>query len=194
MRIRWMLVAFGTLCALLGAMIAQGQAPAGNGQANTNSSDQTHWYNATWIKKLNPVPYVRKPIDYLKSDSSSKTANEQLEANSAEEKHLTSQLQSHGLLPGHTALKDACSEFKSLDDCIATLHASQNVGVRFECLKWSVTAVKPDGAAKVCQEPDYGNPVTLERAIHGLKPDANAREEAKNALRQARENIADAKS
>lgn len=192
MRIRWMLVAFGTLCALLGAMTAQGQNPAGNGQ-DSSTSDQTHWYSATWIKKLNPVPYVRKPIDYLKSDSS-KTANEQLAANSAEEKHLTAQLQSHGLLPGHTALKDACSNFKSLDDCIAALHASHNVGVKFDCLKWNMTAEKPDGAAKVCQEPDYGHPVTLERAIRGLKPDADAREEAKNALRQARENISDAKS
>ena len=185
-------MAAGALCALLAAISAQAQDPAGSGQGTT-SSDQTHWYNATWVKKLNPVPYARKPVDYLRSGNNSKTANEQLAANSDEERHLTAQLQSHGLLPSHTDLKATCSDFKALDDCVAALHASHNVGVKFDCLKWSMTAEKPEGASKVCQDPDYGHPVTLERAIRGLKPDADAREEAKTALRQARENISDAK-
>lgn len=190
MKRSWMTMAAGALCALLAAITVQAQDPAGSGQGTT-SSDPSHWYSPARFKKLNPVPYVKKPIDYLRSDS--KTADDQLAANSDEERHLTAQLQSHGLLPSHTDLKTTCSDFKALDDCVAALHASHNVGVKFDCLKWSMTAEKPDGASKICQEPDYGHPVTLERAIRGLKPDADAREEAKTALRQARENISDAK-
>lgn len=191
MKRTWMAMAVWALCALLAAITAQAQDPAGSGQGTT-SSDQTHWYSPARFKKLNPVPYVKKPIDYLKSDSS-KTANDQLAANSDEERHLTAQLQSHGLLPSHTDLKTMCSDFKTLDDCVAALHASHNAGIKFDCLKWNVTAVAPNGAAKICTEPDSSRPVTLERAIHALKPDADSREEAKTALRQARENIADAK-
>lgn len=186
----WMAMAAGALFALFAAVTVQAQDPAGSGQGAT-SSDPSHWYSPARFKKLNPVPYVKKPIDYLRSDS--KTADDQLAANSDEERHLTAQLQSHGLLPSHTDLKTTCSNFKGLDDCVAALHASHNVGIKFVCLKWNVTAVAPDGAAKTCTEPESSRSVTLERAIRALKPDADAREEAKTALRQARENISDAK-
>lgn len=186
----WMAMAAGALFALLAAITVQAQDPAGSSQGTT-SSDPSHWYSPARFKKLNPVPYVKKPIDYLRSDS--KTADDQLAANSDEERHLTAQLQSHGLLPSHTDLKTTCSDFKGLDDCVAALHASHNVGIKFVCLKWNVTAVAPDGAAKTCTEPESSRSVTLERAIRALKPDADAREEAKTALRQARENISDAK-
>lgn len=185
-----MAMAVGTLCASLAAITVQAQDPAGSGPGAT-SSDPAHWYSPARFKKLNPVPYVKKPIDYLRSDS--KTASDQLAANNDEERHLTAQLQSHGLLPSHTDLKATCSDFKDLDDCVAALHASHNVGIKFDCLKWNVTAVAPDGAAKTCTAPESSRPVSLERAIRALKPDADAREEAKTALRQARENIADAK-
>ena len=191
MKREWSLIA-PALCLLAAALTVQAQDPAGAGQASDSSSDQTRWYSPSHLKKLNPVPYVKKPVDYLRREPH--TASEQLAAHSDEERHLTAQLQSHQLLPSHTELKDYCSQFKTLDDCIATIHASHNVGVKFECLKWNMTTEKPEGAEKVCTEPDTGRPMTLERAIRVLKPDADAREEAKNALRQARANISDAKS
>jgi hypothetical protein len=179
------------MCMLMGAVAAEAQDPASAGQG-TGTSDQTHWYSPSRYKKLNPVPYVKKPIDYLRSDS--KTASEQLAANSEEDKKLTAELQASGLLPASADAKDACSEFKSLEDCVAALHASRSVGVKFECLKWTITTTKPEAGAQSCAEPDYGRPMTLERAIHALKPDVDAKYEAKNAVRRARENIADARS
>lgn len=188
----WLLAA-SAACVLVFAVAAQAQNSAGSGQGADTSSDPAHWYSPSRLKVLNPVPYVKKPIDHFRKDSS-RSASEELAANADEDKRLTTELQYHGLLPAKTDARDACSAFKGVDDCIAAIHASHNVGVKFVCLKWNVTAVKPDGAAKACSEPDSDKPMTLERAIRALKPDADAREEAKNALRQARENITDARS
>lgn len=188
----WLLAA-SAACVLAVAAPAQAQNSAGSGQGTDTSSDPAHWYSPSRLKVLNPVPYVKKPINHFRKDSS-RSASEELAANADEDKRLTTELQYHGLLPAKTDARDACSAFKGVDDCIAAIHASHNVGVKFECLKWNVTAVKPGGVTKGCSVPDGDKPMTLERAIRTLKPDADAREEAKNALRQARENITDARS
>ena len=130
-------------------------------------------------RSYNPMKWIKKP-----------TASQELAANGAEEKALTLQLQA--LLPARTTLKDACTLFKTLDDCVASLHASSDLQIKFNCLKWDMTAVRPNGDIKSCQAPTKA--LSLEKAILALKPDVNARGEARNAERSAREDIKNARS
>jgi hypothetical protein len=131
------------------------------------------------------------PIKWFKK-SPSPTASEQLAANKEEEKKLTLQLQA--LLPPRTSLKDACSVFKGLEECVAALHVSHNLKIKFNCLKWDLTGVQPSGDVKSCQVPARDKGMSLYKAIRVLKPDADARTEAKSAERRAREDIKDASS
>jgi hypothetical protein len=72
------------------------------------------------------------------------------------------------LVPAGMTTEQACAGFKSVKDCAAALHASQNLSIRFEDLKGKMTGGQRLGAA-----------------IHSLKPEANARTEAKRAEGQA---------
>ncbi len=84
-------------------------------------------------RSYNPMKWIKK--------GPSPTATEQLAAHSEEDKKLTLQLQA--LLPPRTTLKNACSSFKDLEGCVAALHVSHNLQIKFNCLKWDLTAVKP---------------------------------------------------
>jgi hypothetical protein len=128
-------------------------------------------------RSYNPMKWIKKP-----------TASQQLESNRKAEKDLTMQLQA--VLPAHTALKDACTAFKTLEDCVASVRASSALQIKFNCLKWDVTAVRPNGDVKSCEAPP--KPLSMSQAIRGLKPDVNARGEAKNAEKSAREDIKNA--
>jgi hypothetical protein len=130
----------------------------------------------------NPIKWIKK--------GPSPTASEQLAANKDQEKKLSLQLQA--VLPPHTSLKDACAGFKNLSDCVAALHVSHNLTIKFNCLKWDVTGAKPAGDVKSCAAPSRDKAMDLSRAIMVLKPDAHARTEAKNAEKRAREDIKDA--
>ena len=127
----------------------------------------------------NPLNWIKRP-----------TAIEQLAAKPDQEKRLSVGLQA--ILPARTSLKDACSAFKSVDDCVASLHASNNLKIKFNCLKWDVTAVRPNGDVKSCEAP--AKAMSLDRAIRVLKPDADAKTDARTAERRAREAIKDASS
>jgi hypothetical protein len=130
-------------------------------------------------RSYNPITWIKKP-----------TASQQLAANSEREKKLTIELQA--ILPAKTTLKEACTVYKRLEDCVAALHVSQNLKIKFNCLKWDMTAIQPMGDVKSCEAP--GRAMTLHKAIRTLKPDADARAEANNAERRAREDIKDAGS
>jgi|SRR5215470_3491667 len=138
--------------------------------------------SAAGARSYNPIKWIKK--------SPGPTASQQLAANKDEEKKLTLQLQA--LLPPRTTLKDACTAFKSLEDCVAALHVSRNLKIKFNCLKWDVTAARPNGDVKSCEAPPRA--LTLTNAIRVLSPDANAKTEAKNAEKRAREDIKDASS
>ena len=127
----------------------------------------------------NPLNWIKRP-----------TASQQLAANADQEKKLSVGLQA--ILPARTTLKDACTAFKSLDECVASLHASNNLQIKFNCLKWSMTGVRPTGDVKSCEAP--GKALSLDKAIRALKPDVNAKAEARNAERRAKEDIKDASS
>jgi len=130
----------------------------------------------------NPIKWIRK--------GPSPTASEQLAANKEQEKKLSLQLQA--VLPPRTSMKDACAGFRTLSDCVASLHVSRNLSIKFNCLKWDVTGAKPAGDVKSCAAPSNDKGMDLSKAIRVLKPDANFRAEAKNAERRAREDIKDA--
>ncbi len=136
----------------------------------------------TAARSYNPLKWIKK--------GPSPTASEQLAANKEEEKKLSLQMQA--VLPPRTSLKDACAGFKDLNDCIAALHVSHNLSIKFNCLKWDVTGGKPAGDIKSCAAPSNDKGMDLSKAIRVLKPDANSRTEAKNAEKRACEDIKDA--
>ena len=129
---------------------------------------------------------------WIKRDS--KTASERLAENSDLEKKLTAQLQATKVLPVGTDLKQRCSGFKNLGDCVATIHVSHNLGLEFNCLKWDLTGVQPKGNTAACAPPPYLKAMSLVKAIQHLKPDVDAKAEARNARRQAHADISDASS
>jgi hypothetical protein len=120
------------------------------------------------------------PIKWMKR-TPAPTASQQLAGNTDLEKKLTS-------------LKNACEQFKGLDDCVASLHVSRNLAIKFNCLKWDVNGVKPAGDVKSCEAPSRNKGMSLSRAIRELKPDADATGEAKSAEKRAKEDIKDASS
>src|SRR5216684_4129868 len=136
----------------------------------------------TAARSYNPLKWIKK--------GPSPTASEQLAANKEEEKKLSLQMQA--VLPSRTSLKDACAGFKNLNDCIATLHVSHNLSIKFNCLKWDVTGGKPAGVVKSCAAPSNDKAMDLSKAIRVLKPDVNSRAQAKSAEKRAREDIKDA--
>jgi hypothetical protein len=130
----------------------------------------------------NPIKWIKK--------GPSPTASEQLAANKEEDRKLSVQLQA--VLPPRTSLKDACAGFKTLNDCVAALHVSHNLNVKFNCLKWDVTGAKPAGDVKSCAAPSNDKAMDLSKAIRALKPGASSRTEARTAEKRAREDIKDA--
>ncbi len=130
------------------------------------------------------------PIHWIKKGP---TASEQLAANGEQSKKLASQLQA--LLPPRTKLEDACTAFRQLNECVAALHVSHNLKIKFNCLKWDVTGIQPgSGNVTSCGAPEGGKALSLAKAIQALKPEADAKAEAKSAEKRAQEDIKDASS
>lgn len=127
------------------------------------------------------------PVHWFKKGP---TATEELAANKDENKKLASELQA--LLPPKTSLNDACMGFKTLNECVASLHVSHNLKIKFNCLKWDVTAVQPSGNVAACKAPADNKAMGLAKAIHLLKPEADFKAEAKSAQHRAAEDIKDA--
>ena len=143
-----------------------------------------------FLGAANAAAQSYNPIHWIKKGP---TASEQLAANGEQSKKLASQLQA--LLPPRMKLEDACSSFRQLSDCVAALHVSHNLKIKFNCLKWDVTGVQPgSGNVSSCSAPEGGKAVSLAKAIQLLKPTADAKAEAKSAERRANEDIKDAES
>lgn len=169
------LLASAALCFFIGTLSGSAQ------DAKDKSSEESlAWYNP---KKYNPLKLFQR---------GSQSANEQLASNGNLEARLTHQLQIQGILPQGKNLQDACSTFKELATCIASLRVSHTLQIDFSCLKWDVTGVKPKPVADSCAGPAGLKAMSLYKSIDLLKPDSNAKSEADNSLRRARENIKDA--
>lgn len=102
-----------------------------------------------------PAPADRPPLDVLREDPK-----------------LVVKLQS--FLPKDTTPMKVCDGFKKLGDCVAAIHASQNLQIPVDQLKAKITG-KPA--------------MKLEKAIHELKPQLNAKAERKKAEKQAERDI-----
>jgi hypothetical protein len=164
------------LCFFLGSF--PGSAQDSKDAKPASQSDP--WYNP---KKYNPAKLLKRDP---------KSANDQLASNGDLEAKLTHQLQVQEVLPRDQNLQDACSNFRYLDDCVSSLRVSHNLKIDFSCLKWDVTGVKPKPVSDSCAGPSDGKAMGLARSIDLLKPDSNARTEAREALRRARQDIKDA--
>jgi hypothetical protein len=82
------------------------------------------------------------------------------------------------LLPTGMTAEQACSGFKRMGDCGAAIHVSHNLGISFSDLKMKLTG-------------DAAQPMA--DAIHVLKPDVNAKAEAKKGEKQADRELWDAR-
>jgi len=167
----------------VGAERAGAQGPAGAGastaaQGNSNSSGSKSGHS------LNPIKWVKK-------DKDSKNSPDSNGSRSDTEKKLTPKLQAQGLLPANANANDACASFVALHDCLAALHASHSLGLEFNCLRAGVTGVHTNADLSGCKMADGEKALSLSKAIHQLKPDANAKEATKNAEQQAKDDLKD---
>jgi hypothetical protein len=115
-------------------------------------------------------------MDRGRSDSTtmgSKSAGDLL----AQNPELSSRLGT--LLPEGTNLQEAAAGFKNLGQFVAAVHVSKNLGIPFEDLKGKMTG--PDSQK-------------LGKAIHQLKPEVNAKAEAKEANKEAKQDIKDSQA
>src|SRR5438445_7723600 len=168
-------ISSAALCFFLGSFPGSAQETK---DASPAQSDP--WYSP---KKYNPVKLFKRD---------SKSASDQLASNGDLEVRLTHQLQVQEILPQDKNLQEACSDFKYLDECVASLRVSHSLKMEFSCLKWDVTGAKPKPVADSCAGPAGGKAMGLTRSIDLLKSDTDAKSQARDALRRAREDIKDA--
>jgi hypothetical protein len=164
----------------VGAEWATAQGPAGAG-ASTAAQGSSSSSSSHSSHSLNPIKWVKK-------DKSSPDANG---SRSDIEKKLTPKLQAQGLLPASLNTTDACAPFVALNECLAALHASRNVGLEFNCLRAKVTGVQTGADLSGCKGSIGDKAQSLNKAIHELNPSADAKGAAKNAEQQAKDDLKD---
>jgi hypothetical protein len=162
----------------LGAGSAAAQGPAGAG-ASTAAKESSHSSHS-----LNPIKWVKK-------DKDSKNSADSNGSRSEVEKKLTPKLQAAGLLPVNSNATDACAPFISLEECVASLHASRNLGMDFNCVRADVTGVHTNVDLSGCKGPVGEKAQDLRKSIHMLKPDADSKGAAKTAEQQAKDDLKD---
>src|SRR6266699_2625536 len=86
---------------------------------------------------------------------------------------------------------DACAPFVALNECLAALHASHNLGLDFKCLSASVTGVHSNADMSGCKVADGEKALSLNKAIRALNPNADAKGATKNAEQQAKDDLKD---
>lgn len=150
---------------------AQGPAGAGASEAAKSTSSSSH--------SLNPIKWVKK--DKKSEDASGSRGDI--------EKKLTPKLQTQGLLPANSNATEACSAFTALNECVAALHASHNLGLNFTCLSAAITGVHTNADVSGCKVADGEKALPLNKAIRAMNPDADAKGATKNAEQQAKEDL-----
>jgi hypothetical protein len=174
-------VAIAAICCSFGTGRASAQGPQGVGASVAAGSVPSESSHAS--HSMNPIKWVKK---------SPKNVNSSVDAGSDRDKKLTAKFQAQGLLPANTDVKSACQNFKSLDSCVAALHVSHNLGLDFNCLKSDVTGVQTSADMSGCKGTAGTKIMSLDSAIRAMKPEANAKAEAKSAEKQAREDLKEA--
>jgi len=125
--------------------------------------------------------------------TSSSSPSTLLTNNTKLDNNLTTRLQSKGLLPAGTDLKDACGGFKNLGQCVAALHVSHNLKIPFACMKADMTGVAPV-AGTTCPAGTGSSKMSLGKSIQALEPTADSKTESKTATTQADADIKDAQT
>jgi len=123
--------------------------------------------------------------------SSSPTAL--LTKNTKLDSNLTSKLQAKGLLPAGTDLKDACSGFKNLGQCVAAIHVSHNHDISFACLKADMTGTAP-ATGTTCPTGTGSSKMNLGKSIQTLSPKTDAKEAASTAQKESDADIKEAET
>jgi len=172
MKFRWVFAAVALIVLTSGLGSAAAQGPQGNGAAEAAQS---------------AAPPSLNPIKWVKKDNRTETTS--LDPKSDQSAKLTSRLQTQGLLPTRASLKDTCDTIKVLSDCVAALHAGHNLGVDFDCLKSKLSGVQTTLNPQNCASTTDGTPIGLMKAIRSLKPDVNAKAEARKAEEQSRDDL-----
>ena len=162
---------FGASISLtVGAEGVTAQGPAGAGAAAAQDSSHS----------INPLKWVKKD---------SKNSTEAPESRSDVEKKLTPNLQAQAVLATNATVTDACASFTALDGCLAALHASHNLAVDFNCLRAYMTGVHTSADMSGCKAADGEKTHSMAKAIHELKPGANAKQATKEAEQQAKDDL-----
>jgi hypothetical protein len=157
-----------------GRTAAQGPAGAGASAAAQESSHTPH--------SLNPIKWVKKD---------SKNSVDSNGSRGDVEKKLTPKLQAAGVLPATSNATEACASFTALNECLAALHASHNLGLDFNCLRAGVTGVHASADMSGCKAADGEKAQSLNKAIRLLNPEADAKGAVKNAEQQAKDDLKD---
>src|SRR5207253_3570324 len=142
---------------------AQGTAGAGASSAAQGSSKSS---DSKGGHSLNPIKWVKK-------DKGSKNSPDSNGSRSDIEKKLTPKLQAQGILPANANATDACAAFTALNECLAVLHASRNLGMEFNCLRANVTGVRTNVDLSSCKGSIGDKAQSLNKAIHEMNPSAD---------------------
>ena len=175
------LIAFALVAALFlvfGATRASAQGPAGAGASSAAASSGS---SSGSSRSYNPIHWIKK----------SKPVDDATVSNGDRDKKLAANLQSAGVLAPDATLSDSCSAFTALHECLAALHASKNAAIDFNCLRANVTGVHTGADLSACKGASDKR-MDLHKAIHLLKPEVDAKSQAKNAERQAQDDLKDA--
>jgi hypothetical protein len=168
-----------------GAERASAQGPAGAGAgASTTAQGSSSSSSSHSSHSLNPIKWVKR-------DKGSKNSADSNGSRSGIEKKLTPKLQAQGLLPANANATDACAPFTALNECLAALHASRNLGLEFNCLRANVTGVHTNADLSNCKGSIGDKAQGLNKAIHELNPNADAKGATKNAEQQAKDDLKD---
>jgi hypothetical protein len=163
-----------SISSVFGVRTAGAQGPAGSG-APAAAQETSHS-----AASLNPLRLFKKDPN---------NPGAELKTRADYEAKLTPKLQAEGLLGSYGSATEACAPYTELYDCLAGMHASHNAGVDFNCVRAVVTGVHTTADLSGCKAVDGDKALTLTKALHVLKPDANAKEATKQAEQQARDDI-----
>jgi hypothetical protein len=172
----------GFVLMTVGADRTAAQGPAGAGASGSTQQTSQSSNSSHSAHSLNPIKWIKK-------DKDSKNSADSNASRSDIEKKLTPKLQTEGVLPTNSNATDACTPFTALNECLAALHASHNLGVDFNCLRANVTGVLTNADLSRCKGAIGDKAQSLNKAIHELKPEANAKEQTKNAEQQAKDDL-----
>jgi hypothetical protein len=163
-----------------GTAQANAQGPAGVGATAAASSNSS---SSSGSHSMNPIKWIKKD----KSSANSVSGADQ-------NKRLTTRLQQNGVLAANGDVSTACATFKNLSDCVAALHASHNTGLDFNCVRADVTGVQTSADLSGCKGSIGDKAVSLQEALKRLRPEIDAKAEAKSAEKQAKDDLKETKA